>query len=304
MSIHTWSPLRVLAVLSVTLLAAGPSDTRAELIERTLSVRADGEVRIRNIAGSVQVRGWDRLEVELTARLTGDDQSLEVEESGSGISISVNQPERGARGSAAAAMLELRVPAGNRLQISSVSADIDVAGVNAEQRLQSVSGDITVEDFGAQLKVGSVSGDLQLRGRGVDGRTDVSSVSGDVRLANAAGSLHASIVSGDFSVDGGQFSQLRLNAVSGDISGTITLLPDARLEGNAVSGSLQVQLQADVEARFDLQSFSGSIDDCDGHQAARESRFGPGQRLTFSRGKGGAQVRAQTMSGRISICYR
>lgn len=304
MSIYWCSPARALALVCVGLLAAGPADTRAELIERTFSIEADGEVRIRNIAGYVMVRGWERQQVELTARLSSDDQSLEVEEADTGISIRVTQPERGARGSASAAELELRVPAGSRLQITSVSADIDVTGVDGEQSLQSVSGDIIVEGFGTQFKARSVSGDLQLRGQGRDGRTEVASVSGDVRLADAAGILDASIVSGDVRIDGGQFNQVRLNAVSGDISAAFVLLPDARLDGNAVSGSLSVALQADVEARFDLQSFSGRIDDCDGHQAVRESRFGPGQRLTFSRGEGGGQVRAQTMSGRVSICYR
>ncbi len=303
MNIHMNS-VRVLALLSVTLLAAGPPDALAELVERTFAVTADGEVRIRNVAGHVQVRGWDRQQVELSAQLTSDDQALEVEESDSGISIRVTQTERDARGSAAAATLELRVPVDSRLQITSVSADIDVAGVNAEQTLQSVSGDIVVEGFGAQFKAGSVSGDLQLRGQGLDGHTDVGSVSGDVSLSGAAGILDASIVSGNVRIDGGQFSQVRLNAVSGDISGALSLLSGTRLEANAVSGDLEIALQADVEARFDLQSFSGDIEDCGEHRAQRESRFGPGQRLTFSRGEGRGQVRAQTMSGRIAICYR
>lgn len=304
MSIRKCAAAYVLAVLWVALLTAGPATAHAELVERTLAVNSDGEVRIRNIAGHVEVRGWAREEVQLTARLTSEEQTLEVEESESGVSIKVVQPERGARGRTASATLELRVPAGARLQITTVSADINVAGVNGEQTLQSVSGDMLVEDFGTQFKASSVSGDVQLRGQGLDGRTEVASVSGDVRLVNAAGSLEASVVSGGFQIDGGRFSQLRLNAVSGDIGGVFVLLPNARLEGNAVSGSLRIQLQEDVDARFDLQSFSGRIDDCDGRQAARESRFGPGQRLIFSRGEGSGQVRAQTMSGRISICYR
>ncbi|MCC5869476.1 MAG: DUF4097 family beta strand repeat protein [Gammaproteobacteria bacterium] len=304
MSIRRYSPAGALALLTLALLAAGPVVAHAEVVERTLAVKADGEVRVRNIAGHVEVRGWAREEVQLTARLSSAEQTLEVEESEAGISIKVIQPERGRRGGSAPATLELRVPDGARLQITTVSADIDVAGVNGEQTLQSVSGDTMVEGFGAQFKASSVSGDLQLRGQGRDGRTEVASVSGDVHLVDAAGALEASVVSGDFRIDGGRFSHVRLNAVSGDIGGALVLLPNARLEGNAVSGNLRIQLQEDVDARFDLQSFSGRIDDCDGHQAVRESRFGPGQRLTFSRGEGSSQVRAQTMSGRISICYR
>lgn len=51
-----------------------------------------------------------------------------------------------------------------------------------------------------------------------------------------------------------------------------------------------------------LESFSGRIRSCDGVSAERASRFGPGQRLAFTRGAGTAQVQARSLSGEIALC--
>jgi hypothetical protein len=54
-------------------------------------------------------------------------------------------------------------------------------------------------------------------------------------------------------------------------------------------------------ADFDVQSFSGSIDNCFGPKPV-ESSYGLGSRLTFRSGDGQARVRIETKSGDVHLC--
>jgi len=52
---------------------------------------------------------------------------------------------------------------------------------------------------------------------------------------------------------------------------------------------------------FDVQTFSGSIDNCFGPKPS-ESRYGPGSRLVFKTGDSHARVRVETKSGDVHLC--
>ncbi len=66
----------------------------AEDISETLAADPDGEVSISNIAGSVEVRGWSRDQVEVTGRLGDDVEELIFERDGDEILIKVKVPKR------------------------------------------------------------------------------------------------------------------------------------------------------------------------------------------------------------------
>lgn len=283
----------------VLLLCASLPAVAVAEIERSFPARADGEVRVRNLAGSVVVEAWDRAEVQLLARL-GPGQELEVDEREGLIVIEVHAQGR----RAGSAELELRVPAASRLQLAAVSADLTVAGVHGPLDLHTVSGAIASDGFGADLRARTVSGDLRLEGSERPGRVEVTTVNGRVQLAGAAGALEVSTVDGPVRIDGGRFERVRLNSVSADLRGQLALADDGVFDADSVSGRIAVRLPDALGARFDLQAITGSIRDCNGHRAEPQSRFGPGRRLTFTRAEGGATVRARTMSGEIDLCGR
>jgi hypothetical protein len=54
---------------------------------------------------------------------------------------------------------------------------------------------------------------------------------------------------------------------------------------------------------YEASSFSGDIHNCFGVQSERTSQYGPGSRLTGTRGSGGgARMRVKTMTGEIDLC--
>jgi hypothetical protein len=59
-----------------------------------------------------------------------------------------------------------------------------------------------------------------------------------------------------------------------------------------------------VNAEFEIESFTGDIENCFGPKVEDRSEYGPGRELHFKEGSGSARVRAQSMSGDIHLCAR
>ena len=72
----------------------------------------------------------------------------------------------------------------------------------------------------------------------------------------------------------------------------------------SVSGTVTLKIKPPVNADFDIESFSGSIENCFGQKPRDTSKYTPGSELNFTQGKGGARVELETLSGEITICDR
>jgi hypothetical protein len=90
--------------------------------------------------------------------------------------------------------------------------------------------------------------------------------------------------------------------VSGDVHVTsAALAASGQLEATSVSGDLGVHFTALPDADIDVQTFSGDIKNCFGPKPV-EQQYGPGSRLNFRNGKGGAHVHIDTKSGDVDLC--
>ena len=68
--------------------------------------------------------------------------------------------------------------------------------------------------------------------------------------------------------------------------------------------TVTLRIKPPVNADFDIESFSGDIENCFGQKARDTSKYTPGSELNFTQGKGGARVEIETLSGEISLCDR
>ena len=57
-----------------------------------------------------------------------------------------------------------------------------------------------------------------------------------------------------------------------------------------------------MSARFDIETFNGSIDNCFGPEPVRTSRYTPGRELRFTEGDGNARVAIKTLNGGLRLC--
>lgn len=276
-------------------------------INETRPLAATGQVSIDNVKGRIVVRTWDRPEVQVRGQLGEGVEKLEVSGSAEALRIEVRYPQSqggwfgwGGGGDAGESLLDVTLPRTASVEVSAVSADVDVSGVAGRWlQLESVSGDVRVRDSRpGQAQVESVSGDLDLE---LDSRdTSVDSVSGDVQLRGALqGEVRIETVSGNASLVAQTLDELRLSTVSGDGRLQAGLAPAGSLRADSVSGQLGLVLPADTSARLRLESFSGRISSPVGTVVTE--KYGPGSHLDARLGSGSADIRVESFSGDIQV---
>jgi DUF4097 and DUF4098 domain-containing protein YvlB len=293
--------IRIFLATAAVLLAAAPLAEAAQNLSKRATVAADVTIDVSNVEGRVDVTAWDRNEVELTAMLESDKDTLEFEATERQVRIKVVQPKDHDKGSEDA-ILTLRIPQGARLSAETVSADIIVAGVLGEQRLESVSGEVRTQAYDAPLRLSTVSGDGAISGTGGKAAVTVESVSGLITASGIRGSFDGEVVSGGLTINLAAAERLNARSISGDIDAEAELMPTARVEMETVSGTIGLTMKPPVHAGFDVESFSGDIDNCFGQKARDKNRYGPGSELSFTQGSGGARVSIRSLSGDITIC--
>jgi DUF4097 and DUF4098 domain-containing protein YvlB len=286
-------------VCALPLVAFASDDS----FERKVAAEPNGEVVISNVSGTIEVRGWDRNEVQVTAHLGRDVQRVDVDSSNGRTVIKVVLPRGSSRDGDAD--LEVSVPKGSRVEVAAVSADVSSRGVLGTQRLKSVSGEVTADISGSESEVSSVSGDVTVRGDGKPTSLRVKSVSGSLDLTNASGRIDVVTVSGDARVHMGDTTEVRGRTTSGNLEVSGKLTRDGRVDVEGVSGDISLRLSAPGGLALEIESFSGDIEGCLADNVERVSKYGPGVRLnTRNVEAGGARVRAKTLSGDIDICDR
>lgn len=287
------------AALAMAMLAAA-SHAGAEEISKTLPADARGEVEIVNVAGTVEVTGWDRAEVKVDGELGSNVERLDFRSDGQRTLIKVVLPRGGH--SSGSSDLRIRVPQGSALNINTVSAEQIIKSVRGTQRLQSVSGGIET-DFAGDLEVKTVSGDIRARGDG-KGQVRATTVSGDLQINKGGPELELNTVSGDMTVALDRLDRARIKTTNGDLNLTAGLGDEPRIDAEAINGDLHFNFRGTVSAEFDIETFNGDIDNCFGPKPSRSREYGPGNELRFSEGKGGGRVRVKTLNGGVMICKR
>ncbi|MET0535513.1 MAG: DUF4097 family beta strand repeat-containing protein [Steroidobacter sp.] len=295
------SRVLVTLLLPVALLA---SVAHAEEVTRKSAADPNGQVDVVNVAGSVEVIGWDRAEIQVDADLGSNVERLEFKTEGARTLVKVVLPRMG--GSSGSSDLVVKIPRDSSLNVNTVSADQQVKGIRGSPRLQAVSGGIETHFGAGDLEVKTVSGSINARGTDGKGGGSVraTTVSGDVQIDKAGPEIDLNTVSGDMNVRVDRLDRARIKTTNGNLEMTAALNKDARIDAEAINGDLRFTLRGAIDAEFDIETFNGDIDNCFGPKASRSREYGPGNELRFTEGKGDARVRIKTMNGTVGICQR
>jgi RNA polymerase sigma factor (sigma-70 family) len=283
-----------------TLALVIASNVAAQTIDETRNAHSATSLYVDNMAGSVEISGWDRDEVRISGT-TGDAERIDIEQRGDRVVVEVVYP-RGGR-NLTGAKLAISAPREYAVTVDIVSAALELRGIEGAQNLSSVSGKITTEQFSAAVTIRSVSGDTRVDGRNEGSSMRAVAVSGDIELNGVRGEVSARSVSGDVQVEGELLSRGEFETTSGDLSIEAEIRSDSgRLDAMSVSGDVEVVFDGDLSASYRLNTLSGSIENCFGPSSERVSRYGPGSRLSFAEGDASAQVVISTTSGDIELC--
>lgn len=277
--------------------------TAQQRIDETKAARADGLVRIDNLAGSVKVTGWNRAEVAVKGTLGEGTERLDftVSENETIIKVIImDEDERRRRNiQVKGSDLQISVPAGSRLDVQTVSADITVTDVTGDVELESVSGDIEVGGRPARVRAKCISGDITIAASA--GPVRANSVSGRITVHEVTGRFDVGTISGGVKVTGRAIEEGNFESLSGDLYFEGDLAANANLSMENHSGSIDLVLPANISADFDVTTFSGDIENGFGQEPERRGRYMPGKTLSFVTGGGDARIRINTFSGDVEI---
>ena len=294
--------MRVAVMVAAALLLAQAAG--AEEIEKRAQADPRGEVVIVNVAGEVQVTGWDRNEVQVNAEISEGGQRLEFKTSGARTTIEVVFP-KGRNTYHGSSDLVVRVPRNSSLSINTVSADQVIKEVRGMQRLQAVSGMIQTELFNEDLELKNVSGEVSVRGHNGKGVLRVTTVSGDLRLEDIGSEMELGTVTGDMQVRVAELSRARIKTTNGDLElRAASLTGDVRVEAEGINGDLRFRLRGPLNAEIDIETFNGDIDNCFGPKPRRSREHGPGNELRFKEGNGDGRIRIKALNGTVELCNR
>src|SRR5258708_7904633 len=148
-------------VCALALLAApGSLVYAATTVEEHRPASPQGAVEIDNVAGSIDVQGWDKSEVAVTGTVGKDVERVDVTSDGNRTSIRVVLPNGHHWGMRdGEAHLTIRVPTSSSVSTSMVSSDLRISAVRGALELRTVSGNIT-GDGGGGLRANDVSGGI------------------------------------------------------------------------------------------------------------------------------------------------
>jgi DUF4097 and DUF4098 domain-containing protein YvlB len=263
-------------------------------IDETSDAHPQGEVEISNVSGDIEVRGWDREQVQVTGTLGRGSERLVFDVDGRRTLIKVEVPNKSRN--VESTELFVKVPEGSRVAVTGVSSDISVAGVRGAQRIQSVSGEIEVEVFEEDVEAKTVSGDFDVTGHDQTALLTLTTVSGDGRVENIRGELVVQSVTGSLDIASSELDRARLRTTNGDIDLRTGLAKGARFDMEAINGDLRLDILGSPDAEFDIETFNGSIDNAFGPDPVRTSKYAPGRELRFTHGEGNARIRIKTLS--------
>jgi DUF4097 and DUF4098 domain-containing protein YvlB len=277
-----------LALAAAAALAAHTG--QAQSLDTTVSVRSGARLELTTVAGSVRIRSWSRSAIRVDARSDGARVNLDASPS----LVSVRAIPRRGEGDVNFA---ISAPAGTAVEIHTISADIDAAGVCGDSRLAAISGDITLVCANGDVEVESVSGDVTATD--LRGRVDIASTSGDVEVRQVRGDLNARSVSGDVRLEQVDARDVGVETVSGDVGFSGPIHENGSYRFRSHSGDITVHVAGDLSAIVDVSTFSGDLES-DWPITVRPGRLRP-REWEFTIGNGGARLNLESFSGTIYL---
>lgn len=305
-----------------------------ETFEKTISIDKDGKVILVNISGDVEVKTWNRGEVEIRALKTSKTNSEEqaqknfekvqilIKEDGDTLRIETKYDKqyfkKSSKNKQVSVNYWLTIPDEASADAKSVSGDVTIENIGGSARGETVSGDVTLTDIDGPAKAKAISGDVSvfdaksgadiegvsgsLVAKNIDGDVDMKTVSGRISLESCRGDVEAECVSGDIKlIDITGADDVSVSALSGDVTYVGDLARAGSYDFKSHSGTVTLTLPANAAFDLEAKTFSGSIStDFEVSISGKLSK----KSMKGSVNGGGADLVLKTFSGNVRIKKR
>jgi Toastrack DUF4097 len=268
-----------LAVLTFASIAVCGENGSTDL-QKSFIVSKGGKLIVSVSGGDIQVRVWDKLQVQMVAQNIGDDADrVETDQEGNTVNVRYRVHGGWWDGNRDLKFI-FHVPANFNLNLSTSGGDVITSG--------ELAGDVELTTSGGDLKIDDVNGT-------VDGKTS----GGDITVHNLEKDATLSTSGGDIQVDHAS-SNLEISTSGGDITvGTVGKNLDASTAGGDVNiGKVGGELHANTSSGdMTIGKIGGNVDiSTSGGDISLES--GNGRVVANT---SGGDVTAANASGSIDI---
>lgn len=224
------------------LVCALPAAALSQDYLQRYALPSGGHFSLENVNGKVEVEGWERNEVEVSALKTteGDARDLdrvriEVRKDGCHLSVRTVYPE----GQAVEVAVDYHIRVPHRVllnTIETVNGSVRVEGIDGAGDLRSVNGNVEVLDSSGRFSEHTTNGNLRLELRHLaeGGPMTLETVNGSVWIGlapSARAQLDVRSMNGDFSSDLPLIEQSSYGA--GDFRGRLESGPDHSRAGGS-----------------------------------------------------------------------
>lgn len=280
-----------------------------EKFEKTLDLVKDGKVIIGNISGNIEVKTWNKSQVQIDALKVSKATTLaKAKENIAKVKITVTEENSTLR-------IKTEWPKGPNKDFSVSVYYTLMIPAEASINANTVSGNVTCEDISGDLKAETVSGNVIVTGAKngancstVSGTVEIDNVIGDVKLHSVSGNVMANEIKGSVDADTVSGSVVLTNITDADEIEASAVSGKVKYEGDLASNgyyhlkthSGRVEFIVPSSAAFDLdaRTFSGSINsDFDVTVSGKIEK----KSLRGSVNGGGAEVELKNFSGSIYI---
>jgi hypothetical protein len=293
-------------------IQAAQKEKYEEKFEKTVNLARDGKVIIDNVSGSIEIKTWNRAEVQIVADKTcraatrnqakenADLVKINVIQENSTVRIETEYPQEKKgknKNLSESVYYKLMVPSeaainatthignvtcediGGYLRATTMSGNVVVSGARAGAACSSTGGDVEAMNVSGDVDLHTVSGTV--KADSVKGSVEADTVSGNVLLTNITGAetVKGSTLSGRVVYEGDIASSgyYLLKSLSGRVEFTVPAGAAFDVNAKTFTGSIDTEFEITVRGKIDKKSLSGSING------------------------GGAEVDLKTFSGNIYL---
>ncbi|WP_251372576.1 DUF4097 family beta strand repeat-containing protein [Rheinheimera oceanensis] len=292
-----------------------------EAVNESRAVSANEKIYIEVMSGEITINAVRSNQFKASGKLDEKATGYTLESKDGFTRFEMTMPRQvnyNWRDKANNAELSFDVPVGSSVEFKGVNGNVTVNGIHGSSQISTVNGDIKASDLRNSVKLNTVNGEIKVKSasgkvelstvngkiddEGSSGRLSYDVVNGKINAKSSAEEVSVSTVNGDAELELNGTKQLKLSTVNGEIDAKLKGSASPRISGSSVSGDIELKLDSNVNARFDIKaSAGGSIKNQLSNDKANKAKYGPARSLQFTLGSGDGSVELSTVSGDIEL---
>lgn len=221
-------------------------------LDTTIAVGPNMVLGVRNHAGEIIVRTWNRNEVRIQASYSSEDRVKIIQ---SQRSLKVQSETR--HGHPEEVDYEFIIPSGMAVDLWGFESDVSVDGAQNGVRVETLEGDIEITDCAGDITIHSVEGDMSVRGS--SGRLDANGTDGDVVVVGFDGDIFAGSIDGTIRLEAVNAVDVEGKTVDGDVVYEGSIRDNGRYKLTTHDGDVTVTIPSGTNATIEVATFDGEF---------------------------------------------